>query len=476
MKTLFFRKFSYQKPIETAHEAIKHIKSNMTISIGGFGLCGVPTNLIHTLSKTNTKDLTVISNDAGIGDQGLGLLLAEGKVRKLIASYVGESPLVTRLYQQGELELELVPQGTLAERLRAGGAGIPAFYTAASAGTIVAEGKFPQMFSESKVLKYSKPKSTMKFNHKHYVLEKSLQADIALIKGHKADPYGNVVFRGSARNFNPAMAKSAKHTIIEVDELVELGELRPEEIHLPGIYTSLIVVKSQEFQEDFGFKFGKTVGAHNTSNGKRQVIAERAAKEFKNGMYVNLGIGIPTLAANFVPSHMTVHLQSENGILGLGPVAEVYEADKDYINAGKVNVKVKPGASVFCSDESFSMIRGGHIDLTFLGALQVSENGDLANWIVPGKMVCGMGGAMDLATGGAKVIVLTTHTTKDGKPKLKKECSLPLTAKRVVHRIITELCVFDVKDYGLELVELTPGVTVEEVREKTECTFKINLK
>ena len=482
------RSFSLSRPVaarlcDSASEAVKGIKDGDTCLFGGFGLCGIPENLIDAIGKSGVKNLTTVSNNCGVTDFGLGILLLNKQIKRMIASYVGENKELERAYLAGELELELTPQGTLAEKLRSAGAGIPAFYTPTGYGTLIQTGGAPVKYAlGGKTVEIcSQPKETREFSGVNYVMEMALQGDVALVKGSKADYAGNVVFKKSTKNFNIPMAKAAKRTIVEVEEIVSAGQLDPDEIHLPSVYVDTLI-QGEKYQKRIerltltqAPKNKSEPSASNSKEETRMRIIKRAAKEFKNGMYANLGIGIPALASNYIPHDIDVTLHSENGILRFGPFPEPGLEDADLINAGKETITVLPGASFFSSDESFAMVRGNHIHLTMLGALQVSKYGDLANWMIPGKMVKGMGGAMDLVSSTEGRVVVTMEHTAKGAHKILEECTLPLTGKNVVDLIITEKCVFQIdKNVGLILKEIWPTVSVDEVSESTGCDFKVD--
>ncbi|VDM38652.1 unnamed protein product [Toxocara canis] len=455
------------KICETAIDAVKDIPHKAKLLVGGYGICGVPEKLLEALAERGVRNLTVISNNAGIDSYGLGplikkkqvaLLFSSLQVSKMIASYVGENDEFLRQYLAGEVELEYTPQGTLAERIRAAGAGIPAFFTPTGFGTLVHEGGSPIKFGkEGQVEVASSAKETRMFNGVHYVLEEAIWADFALIKAWKADKHGNLIFRYTAGNFNPVMCKAAKVTIAEVEEIVEPGVIAPSDVHVPSIYCDRLVQGKNYKKPIERLTYRKLEAAEESTPAAktRSIIARRGALEFRDGMYVNLGSGIPTLCSNFLPKNMKVYLHSENGIVG-------------------VTITLRKGASIVPSDEAFAMIRGGHIDITILDAFQVSRYGDLASWLIPGKMVKGMSSAMDLVSAAGSRVVVTMEHTRKGKPKILDKCTFPLTGARCVSRIITDMAVFDVDpNDGLTLIEVREDLSVEDIIENTGCTFKV---
>lgn len=439
--------------VMSADDAAALVRSGDTLLVGGFGMTGNPVNLLHALARTGARDLTYVGNNVGEPGLGGGRLLRNGQIRTAIGSYFTSNPEVVAAAQAGRIEARVLPQGSLAEALRAGGAGIAAFYTPTAAGTVVAEGAERRTFAG-----------------REHVLVEAIRGDVAFLRAHTADRAGNLVYRMTEQNFNRAMALAATTVIVEVEQLVEVGEIAPEHVHTPGALVD-VIVKAHIGIEELGTS-ASVASSTRDPGAARRAMAERALRELRPGDVVNLGIGIPTLVGDLITPAHEVMLHTENGMLGVGP-APVDGGALDYpVNAGKVPVTALPGASYFDSADSFAMIRGGHVDVAIMGGLQVDSQADLANWAVPGKPLLGVGGAMDLAIGARRLIVMMTHTDRDGSAKIVERCSLPLTARGVVDLVITDKAVFAYPDGELTLIELMPGATLEEVRATTEAPFR----
>ncbi|MFN3332958.1 MAG: 3-oxoacid CoA-transferase [Caldilinea sp.] len=441
-----------QVPIISAAQAAALVKDGDVIMGGGFGMTGNPVHLLHALAETGVRNLTFIGNNVGEPGLGGGRLLRNGQIKKAIGSFFTSNPEAVQAAQSGELEVLLIPQGSLAEAIRAGGAGIGGFYTPTAAGTTVASN------ADVKII-----------NGKLQVFVPALHADVAFVRAWMADTAGNLIYRMTEQNFNRAMATAADLVIAEVEQIVPVGELDPNHIHTPGCYVDYLV-EAHVTADDLGSSASVKGGARKVSEA-RMNIARRAFAELKRGDVVNLGIGIPTLVADLIRPEDGIILHTENGMLGVGPAPEEGGALDYPVNAGKIPVTALPGASYFDSTDSFAMIRGGHIDVAIMGGLEVDEQANLANWTAPGQPLLGVGGAMDLAVGAKRLIITMQHTNPDGSAKIVPRCTLPLTAAGVVDLIITELAVFAFEEDQLILRELMPGATLDAVRAKTTARF-----
>ncbi len=438
-------------------EAAKMVPNGASIMVGGFGMTGNPVNLLHALAETDVRDLTYIGNNIGEPGLGGGRLLRAGKVRKAIGSFFTSNPEAVEAAQAGGIAFELMPQGSLSEAIRAGGAGLGGFFTPTAVGTPLGEK------GEVRTIK-----------GREYQFVPALRADVALIRAWGADTAGNLIYRRTEQNFNRAMATAADLVIAEVESILPAGELQAERIHTPRCYVDYLVEARLRPEH-----LGSSRSVQERSGGvseRRMRIAERALAELRPGEFVNLGVGIPTLLADLIQGRDDITLHTENGMLGVGPSPEIGGAMDYPVDAGKRPVTALPGSSYFDSVESFAMIRGGHVDVAVMGGLEVDERANLANWAVPGRPLLGVGGAMDLAQGARRLIITMTHTQKDGSPKIVPACMHPLTARAAVDVVITDLAVFEFIEGELTLVELMPSVSLEEIRAKTRAEFVERLR
>ena len=459
------------KVVESFAEAVRDIPDGASILIPGFSGVGIAYNLLGAVYEQGAKDLLLIGNSMFTAAREdvttTGNLIEARRVRKVIgafsaAGHPSRRSKIELMHEAGEVEAELVPQGTLAERIRAGGAGIPAFYTPAAIGTELAANK-----------------EHREFNGRTFLLEEAIKADYALLRAKKADEAGNLVFERSARNFNPIMATAASCTIVEVEEIVPAGELDPDQIHIPGIYVHRMIRIPAG-----GVKHAPRPAAPATAPTapsvstepvsppeKRRLtrveMAERLANEFQDGWIVNLGLGMPTMCSDHVPPGREVIFHSENGVIGFGRHAAGDEISPYMINAGGEAVILEPGAAITDHADSFGLVRGGRLDAAVLGAYEVGANGDVANWKLAGSKGGGIGGAMDIAACSKQVFVIMEHTTRDGEPRLLSRCSLPITAPGCVTRVMTDLGLFEPTGDGFRLLDIAPGYTLEEIQTLT---------
>jgi 3-oxoacid CoA-transferase len=458
------------KVVASARQAVADVPDGATVLVGGFGVVqGWPTSLLEALRDHGVRELTLIANTPGVGPTSPQLLAEAGLVRKLIASYAvypkQHTPMGDAI-QAGRIALELVPQGTLIERLRAGGAGLAAFYTPTGVGTEATRGR-----------------EVREFDGRRYVLETALRGDFAFVRAARGDRHGNLVYRRGSRNLNPAMATAARVTIAEVDEVVEPGGIDPEAVVTPGVCVDRVVRCERPLDvaalRELSRRWGRQwdLEARERADGPRglppDLMVRRVARLLRPGEYVNLGLGLPTLLSSALEPAQDVTLHSENGMLGFGPLAGEGDEDIHCYNASGQLVRQHPGASYFDSASAFAMARSGRVSTVVLGGFQVSRDGDLANWNVPATGVGGIGGAMDLAAGAARIVVVMFHQTRDGASKLVERCTYPLTAVRCVRTVVTDLALIDVEPDGFVLREVAPGVGVDDVRRATAAPLRV---
>lgn len=452
------------KVYESARDALADFGDGASFCVGGFGPAhNRALTLLVALVEKGPKNLTLISN--GFSHQPLA---EHDQVRRFIGAFGSNAArrgtASEKRIEAGQMEFEACPQGILTERLRAGAAGIPAFYSPVGADTLVAEGK-----------------ERRSFDGRDYILETALKPDFAFIKAARADEQGNLAYDGGTRNFHPTMAAAARVTIAEVDEIVPVGAIPPQDVIIPCIYVDRIV-RTTATPEDLApprpqaAARGLTLGHATESDSPRlthEMMAMRVARLLQPGQVVNLGLGLPTLVSNAVTADAGILFHSENGLLGYGPFPDDDNINWNIYNAGGQPVTLFPGASFFSSLDAFTMARGGYVDVVILGGFQVSQDGDLANWWAPFMVRGGIGGAMDLIAGRRGLIVMMEHTTRDGEPKILRRCSYPVTGTHCVTTIMTDLALIDVTDGGLVLRETAPGVTPEWVQHLTEAELTI---
>lgn len=473
------RRFS-SKFFHSGEEALKDVKDGIKICVAGFGVAGVAENCLRILHEKKIKNITFYSNSVGLPGWGPGVLVDHHQISKIIVSFIGGNDNAEKQYLNGEVEIEYMPQGNLVERLRSGQAGIDGFYSPTGVGTPLEAGGFPQKLrNDGTPEKVSEKFEKANFNGKDYLLYPSYKGiDYTFLRAYVADKFGNLRYRRSARNFNPDIAGVGKMTIAEAEHIVD--RLPPDKIHTPGYLVDRVFQGSL-----FTHKIERLIVRYPPLEGgekphplkARDKIIRRAMKELKPGMCVNLGIGMPAEIPTHLPENHELDLQVENGIVGAGQYPYFNEIDSETINASKEPITVLPGYSVSNSTGAFGMMRGKHIHMTVLGGFQVSQDGDLANWMIPGKRAKGMGGAMDLAACCPKVVVTMEHC-QGTKPRILPKCTYPITASKVVSTVVTELAVFNIENGKMILKEKVKEISLDQLKKITPANYIVdpNLK
>jgi 3-oxoacid CoA-transferase len=420
----------------------------------------VPNSLLKAAAEQGARDLCLVAN--GVGGAAAELI-ENDQVSRLIVSFVSRPNIDSAAAERaaaGQITFEVVPQGTLVERLRAGGAGLAGVYTPTGVGTPIANDKEVRFF-----------------DGKPFLFEPAIKVDYAFVCAYRADRLGNCEFRGSSQHFNPSFAKAARVAIVEVDEIVEPGEIDPHRVGLPATFVTRVVKRTIQPDRSGLARFRRSADVPRTYNGKtawtRAQMAERAAALLPEHSYVNLGLGIPTLVSNYIAGR-DIALHGENGILGYGPTVAPEEVDYYVHDAGGNYVAQRPGVAYFDSVTAFEMVRSGKIDVVVLGAYQVDEAGNVANWSTPEQVGGGIGGAMDMVAGGSTVMVLMEHRDSRDRAKLVRSCSYPLTGAGCVDIVVTDLAVLRRREGRFVVEDVAPGFSHSEIAGLTEMDVLVS--
>src|SRR5438874_806343 len=446
------------KVVGSPQAAVADLFDGASISISGFGLSsGVPNSLLAAAVDQGATNLCLVAN--GVGGAA-AKLIENNQVSRLIVSFVSRPNIESAAAEKaaaGHITYEVVPQGTLVERLRTGGAGLAGVYTPTGVGTPIAQHKEVRFF-----------------DGKPFIFEPAIRVDYAFVTAYRADRLGNCEFKGNTQHFNTSFAKGARIAIVEVDEIVEPGEIDPHRVGLAGCFVSRVVKRTIQPDRSGLGRYRRPADVPRTYNGKtawtRAQMAERAAALLPEHSYVNLGLGIPTLVANYLQDR-DIFLHGENGILGYGGPADPEAIDYYVHDAGGGYVTQKPGLAYFDSVTAFEMVRSGKIDVVILGAYQVDAAGNVANWSTPEQVGGGIGGAMDMVAGGGTVMILMEHRDSRDRPKLVRSCSYPLTGAGCVDNVVTDLAVLRRTNGRFVIEDVAPGFSTEEVLNLTEMSL-----